>query len=164
MNLAITAKKVSLGGTLGTANGGAMTRSGRSGLAWSVGGEASRWGRPGRSVGGEASRWGRPGRSVGVEVTASPRACVLAHRGLGNPFQDGMAPPGPSATLPPVPPTPRPGRWLASRRERRAQRRPYREPAPDPASRPPPTIEESGSYQALREHWLVRWLRRVLDR
>lgn len=61
---------------------------------------------------------------------------------------------------------PKRGHWHAARphRERAASRMAYREPAPDPAFRPPPRLEESGTYQALREHWLVAWLRRVLDR
>lgn len=61
---------------------------------------------------------------------------------------------------------PKPGRWHAARmrRERVASRLAYREAAPDPAWRPPPRLEESGSYQALREHWLVAWLRRLLRR
>ncbi|MCA9648264.1 MAG: hypothetical protein H6712_17265 [Myxococcales bacterium] len=54
------------------------------------------------------------------------------------------------------------GRWRASRRERAAARLAYREPAPDREDRPPPTVIESGRYQALREHWLLAWLRRLL--
>lgn len=62
-------------------------------------------------------------------------------------------------------PIPKPGRWQSARRTRTAAvRRPYRDPAPDPTSRPPPTVEESGHFQALRESWLVLWLRRLLAR
>ncbi|MEM9458561.1 MAG: hypothetical protein AAGF11_30565 [Myxococcota bacterium] len=51
-------------------------------------------------------------------------------------------------------------RWSASPRPRSVARLAYREPAPDAASRPPPRCEESGHYQALREHWLAAWLGR----
>lgn len=65
-----------------------------------------------------------------------------------------------------MPPIPKRGHWhvVRARRERAAPRSAYREPAPDPAWRPPPRLEESGAYQALREHWLVAWLRRLLRR
>ena len=39
----------------------------------------------------------------------------------------------------------------------------YRKPAPSADDRAPPTLERSGHYQALREHWLTRlwrWLSR----
>jgi hypothetical protein len=62
------------------------------------------------------------------------------------------------------PPIPKRGRWHAARRERALTRLAYREPAPDTTSRPPPMLEESGRYQALREHWLITWLRRLLGR
>jgi hypothetical protein len=61
---------------------------------------------------------------------------------------------------------PKRGHWYAvrPRQGRAASRSAYREPAPDPAWRPPPMLEESGAYQALREHWLVTWIRRFLGR
>ena len=63
-------------------------------------------------------------------------------------------------------PIPKRGHWHAARahRERAVSRLAYRDAAPDPAFRPPPRLEESGAYQALREHWLVAWLRRLLGR
>lgn len=52
-------------------------------------------------------------------------------------------------------------RWTASPRAHEPARLAYREPAPDAADRPPPRYEESGRYQALREHWLSAWLGRL---
>lgn len=63
------------------------------------------------------------------------------------------------------PPIPKRGHWHAARRERATpERRPYRDPAPDPAAPRSLAVEESGTYQALREHCLVAWLRRMLTR
>ena len=53
------------------------------------------------------------------------------------------------------------GRWVASRRTLPSARLTYREPAPDGEDRPPPRCEETGRYQALRDHWLRIWLRRL---
>ncbi len=56
------------------------------------------------------------------------------------------------------------GRWRAGSRTRSTPRLAYREPAGPDAERPPPSVIESGRYQALRESWLRAWLRRWLRR
>lgn len=59
-------------------------------------------------------------------------------------------------------PAVQPGRWT-SRRVRQQASLGYRKPAPSEADRPPPIVSESGEYQALRDGWLRRVLRRWLS-
>ncbi|HWB80497.1 MAG TPA: hypothetical protein VG755_36280 [Nannocystaceae bacterium] len=56
------------------------------------------------------------------------------------------------------------GRWRTAPRPA-VREQGYRKPAPDRDDRSPPSLEQSGHYQALREHWLTRlwrWLTRSL--